>query len=106
MTHPGFIGGMIGAFVGLLGGVFGTYCSYRNACSQKERRWILVYAGAWLVLIGGFISMVLFLFPLGATPWWATVGVFALFFPLLILSIRHLNRLRQEGLAGKGADRT
>jgi len=106
MTHPGFIGGMIGAFIGLLGGAFGTYCSYRNAHSLRERRWILFYAGALLTLIGGFVAMVLFLFPPGTMPSWATVGIVALLIPLQILGIRHLTRLRQEGLAGKGADLT
>jgi uncharacterized membrane protein YfcA len=58
----GLIGAILGSAIGIAGGLFGTYCSYRRAHSQRERRFVILASSAISVYVGLFL-VVLFLFP-------------------------------------------
>jgi peptidoglycan/LPS O-acetylase OafA/YrhL len=95
LTHPGFIGGMAGAALGLLGGIFGIWRTYRRARSRKERSWILIYAVAIFIFC---ILSLLVVFSASATG----KVVFWIIYPLCLSGLifgvtRHLNRLHAEG---------
>ena len=55
----GTIGIWIGPLVGFLGGVFGTFCSYKSAKSSRERRFVLKMAAAITLYIVGFLAVLL-----------------------------------------------
>ena len=90
-SNPGFVGGLAGAFLGLIGGILGTWFSYRNANSKKERGWIIFYASAI------FIFCVAYLCLLAATSE-ATKTIIQIIYPFLLILVilrvtRHLHRL-------------
>jgi hypothetical protein len=60
----GWIGGLLGSFIGLLGGVFGTWMSIRNTKGPRERAlmvrasvecWVLVTTFLVLLIGGQFV---------------------------------------------------
>jgi hypothetical protein len=93
--------GILGAVLGLGGGIFGTYCSIKNTKTPAEKRFMIRYG------VAGWLALVLLVFvPLalrfsGVIPAWLEWALFALFFVLLLPSIRWANRrqaaLRQAG---------
>jgi membrane protease YdiL (CAAX protease family) len=58
----GLVGGIVGSVLGLAGGLFGTYSSYRRAKSSRERRFVIWASISIFVYVGSFLA-VLFLFP-------------------------------------------
>ena len=57
----GLIGAIVGSAVGVAGGLFGTYCSYRRAKSAREQRFVIWASIGIFVYIGSFLA-VLFIF--------------------------------------------
>ena len=96
---PGLAGGVAGAVLGLLGGVYGTWCSIRSGRSAAERRFLVkvsaVTWGALLLLIG----LPLALSWARVIPQWLYWVAFALFFAPLVPFILWANR-RQTALRG------
>ena len=93
-SHPGFIGGMAGAFLGLLGGVLGTWFSYRNANSEKERRWIILYAASIFIFCTAYIFLSL---AVSETIRTVLQIIYSLLLIVLIVGVtRHLNRLHRD----------
>jgi len=82
----GSIGGLVGGGLGLMGGVIGTYASYRHASGQRERRFVLVAAASLTAAIAGFLAA-LFFTPMPYRPFLWVPYAF-----LLPLGIYALNR--------------
>lgn len=77
--------GVVGAIVGILGGLLGTYFSIRNTTGQRERRFVICAAVAtWAVL--GLLALLIYAFPR------ATGVAMTSFFGLLPFAILYLNR--------------
>jgi len=94
VTRPEVIGVMLGCLLGLLGGITGTYFSYRKAKSHAERVWILFYATAILAFCIVLAAVMLINSRLG----WI---IFQIGYPLaLVASIiaitRHLKQIRED----------
>jgi len=94
LTHPGFIGGLIGAAVGLLGGLVGTYFSLRSAKNRREKMAIVLFVVA---ILGATVAFLYFLLTAdkGARVYY-WLGFAVLYPPLLFLGIKLLNRLHAE----------
>jgi hypothetical protein len=52
----GIVGAIVGTVLGFVGSVIGTTVSLRNAKSNEERRYLIKWAIAFSVLIGGFLA--------------------------------------------------
>ena len=83
--------GLIGGFIGILGGVVGTYFSIHSTKTPVERRF-MVRAAIWTWLgVSAFLAA-LFLIPV---PWrWLAWLPYAIILPF---AIRHMNR-RQNAI--------
>lgn len=87
----GWIGGIAGGVLGLLGAGIGVYASLASAKSSAERRFVLIGSAVFCLLIGAHLAA-LFLIP---QPW---NGLSWLIYPpLLIATILWFNR-RQAAL--------
>ena len=53
----GWIGGIAGSAIGIAGGVFGTWCSIRNAQSQQERRFVIRWAVYFWLGCSAFLAL-------------------------------------------------
>jgi Ca2+/Na+ antiporter len=101
----GAVGGVLGALIGLGGGVFGTYCSIKNTRTAAERRFMVRSSVVlWLVVI----VMVLVpstLSPFGIIPVWLQWMLMALFAVMLLPFILWVNRYQAQlrGPQGPGA---
>ena len=90
----GWIGGILGALIGVAGGLIGTYYSVRNTRGPRERAFMVrVAVGCW-VLVLTFVAA-LFLTPAEYRYWlWLPYGL------VLVLGIGWANRaqarIRQE----------
>ncbi len=87
-------GAILGSCIGLLGGLFGTWCSIRNTQSPAERAFMIRCSIAvWLLVTAFVASLLLIPVPYNHLLWLPYVI-------LLILAIRRLNgvqaRLRAE----------
>lgn len=80
------IGGIGGAALGVLGGIFGVWCSIRAAKGPRERAFI-IKASVVLVLCCALFLAGLFLLP-ETVRWWLWVP----YVPLLIWGILTVNR--------------
>ena len=58
----GLIGAIVGSAVGVAGGLYGAYRSYKAAKGSRERRFVIWASIACFVCVGLFLA-VLFLFP-------------------------------------------
>jgi hypothetical protein len=94
----GWIGGIAGGAVGVIGAAIGVYASLGSAKSAAERRFLWIGTSVFCVLIGGHLAALFFI----PQPW---NGLSWLVYPpLLIATIFWFNRrqteLRQEGENG------
>jgi hypothetical protein len=97
----GAVGIVLGALIGLGGGVFGTYCSIKNTRTAVERRFMIRYSVViWLAVIS-LVFLPVGLSQFGLIPVWLQWTLFALFFLMLVPSIIWTNR-HQAGLRGSG----
>ncbi|MBD3217313.1 MAG: hypothetical protein GF310_03490 [candidate division Zixibacteria bacterium] len=87
--HPGLIGGILGGTIGLLGAVYGTYCSVKRAQTAKERHFILKAAALMTLALAAFLILLLTL----ESPWrfllWGAYGI------ALPLGIVYINKKQQ-----------
>jgi hypothetical protein len=58
----GLIGAIVGSAVGVAGGLFGTYRSYKAAKGRREQRFVIWASIGIFVYVGSFLA-VLFIFP-------------------------------------------
>jgi hypothetical protein len=88
----GAVGGVLGALLGLGGGVFGTYCSIKNTKTAAERRFMIRYSVViWLAVIA-LVLLPVGLSRFGLIPVWLQWALFTLFFLMLVPSILWANR--------------
>lgn len=95
----GWIGGIVGSVIGILGGLFGTWCSIRNTNSPREREFVVKASVMCWVFVGGFLAA-MFLIP---SPF-----RFLLWIPypfLLVAGIVYWNRGQQRIREEDEADR-
>jgi hypothetical protein len=89
-TQIGYLGGIIGAVIGLAGGAFGTYCSVKNTNSPSERKF-MIKASIWMWIALGIFLGLMFLIP---SPYrfllWIPYGF------LLPVGIRYINKQQGE----------
>jgi hypothetical protein len=85
-----YLGGGLGAAIGLAGGIYGVRASLRNAKSDAERRLVWRFTAAILALIG-LLMAGLFLLP---PPYnWLSWIPYSI---VLVVSIRYANQLLAE----------
>jgi len=85
----GLMGAIVGSAVGVAGGLFGTYCSYRRAKSSRERRFVILASIAISVYVSSFLA-VLFLFPQ------TRPMIFIPYVFILVAGIGYLNRQQSK----------
>ncbi|MEM9399416.1 MAG: hypothetical protein AAF984_04345 [Verrucomicrobiota bacterium] len=56
LTHPGFIGGILGSIVGIIGGGLGMYCSLKRAKDATQKKAIWIFSALIVALVGVFIA--------------------------------------------------
>ena len=101
----GVVRGVLGALLGLGGGVFGTHCSIKNTRTAVERRFMIRYSVViWLAVIA-LVLLPVGLSQFGLIPVWLQWALFALFFLMLVPSILWANRHQAHlrGSQGPGA---
>jgi hypothetical protein len=62
-TLGGWMGGLAGGAIGVLGGLFGTYCSIKNTNGPRERAFLIKASLLCWILIGAFIAGILLIPP-------------------------------------------
>lgn len=86
----GWLLGLGGALIGLLGGLFGTWCSVRNTKGPRERTFVLRASLVCWIAVGLFVALMSAL----PHPWrlllWIPYAI------LLPLGIRTWNRRQQQ----------
>jgi hypothetical protein len=82
----GMLMGFVGGFIGILGGLFGTWCSIRNTKSAEERRYMVRWAAYFWVGISAFVAIT-FVVPM---PY--RVALWMVYIPVLIWSIKACNK--------------
>ena len=98
----GAVGGVLGALIGLGGGVFGTYCSIKNTRTGVERRFMIRYIVViWLAVVS-LVLVPVALSQFGLIPVWLQWALFALFFALLVPSIFWANRHQAQLRGSQG----
>ena len=91
--HPGLIGGIAGAAIGLAGGVVGTCCSIRNTGGPRERAFV-IRASAVLWIAGLLFLAALLLLP---SPWRFLAWIpWAIAFPLGLARWNRVQRRIRE----------
>lgn len=86
---PGWIGGIVGGAIGLMGGALGTYASIRNTRTPRERAFVVRAAMVCWVAVTALIAA-LVLLP-GAKVWlWLAYGL------ALPLAVRYWNRRQAQ----------
>jgi hypothetical protein len=93
-THPGFIAGMAGGFIGMMGGLYGVFRSYRCAASSSAQRWIIMYAIAIFLICAGFVWA--FLAAQATHRIYYQIGFFILLGTITAIPVVHLNRLHRR----------
>ena len=82
----GWIGAIVGGGIGVLGGIFGTYCSLKSAKSGPERRLMIRWSVALWIGVTAFVAASLLL----PNPYrWLIWIPYA---PLLLWAINRCNR--------------
>ena len=81
----GVIGGIVGSALGLAGGLFGAYCSYKRAKGPRGRRFVVFGSLLLFSFIALFLALIL-LFP-EYRPWISLVYTI-----ILVTAIRYINR--------------
>ena len=95
----GWIGGIGGSVIGILGGAFGTYCAIRGTKGPVERAFVVrISAICWVLALAFLLGMLLI-------PSWYKFLLFIPYTLLMIFGILWLNktqcRIRNEE-AGRG----
>ena len=92
----GLSGAVLGPILGLLGGVFGAWCSIRNTRSVRERRFMIRMTVLVWLLLCGLIGVPLVLMLMGVVPRWLYWTCFTVFFCILIPLIPWGNRRQHQ----------
>lgn len=92
--NPGWIGGIAGAAIGIIGGTIGTAASIRNTSSPRKRA-VAVRASIILWTAGILFLVLLFLLPM---PWRFLLWIpYSILLPLGIITWnRTAQRIREE----------
>jgi hypothetical protein len=91
LSHPGFIGGMFGALVGIIGGSIGFYRSWKKAKSSKEKQYMIGFTLVIVVVSAGFIALQLLGGTVAKTIGWICYGI--LYPALIVFGAKRLNQL-------------
>lgn len=94
----GWIGGVAGVLIGILGGVFGTYCSVKNTKSPAERAFAIRASVLCWIGVAIFV-LAMWLIPV---PW--KFGLIPVYIVGLFFSIRAWNK-RQSAIRSANAQR-
>ncbi len=92
----GLSGAVLGPILGLLGGIFGAWCSIKNTRSPRERRFMIRMTALLWVLLCGLIGVPLVLMLTKVVPPWFYWTCFTAFFCILIPLIVWGNRRQQQ----------
>jgi len=92
----GLSGAVLGPILGLLGGIFGAWCSIRNTRSPRERRFMIQMTVLVWLLLCLLIGVPLVLMLMGVVPRWLYWTCFAVFFCILIPLIPWGNRRQHQ----------
>lgn len=92
----GLSGAVLGPILGLLGGIFGAWCSIKNTRSPRERRFMIRMTVLVWLLLCGLIGVPLVLMLTGIVPAWFYWMCFTVFFCILIPLIFWGNRRQQQ----------
>jgi hypothetical protein len=60
-VDAGLVGGIVGATIGVLGGLVGTYFSIRNTAGPRERRFMIRVAIVAWIAVSAFVAGLLLL---------------------------------------------
>ena len=90
MVTPGIIVAIIGASIGVAGGIFGIWRSIKKASSAEERKLMVKASGIIWIKVIVFVSLVIFL----PAPW--RFWLWGLYGPLLFICIWKINRSMQK----------
>lgn len=82
--------GYVGCFIGLLGGILGTYVSIKNSTGPRERAFIIKASLLCWIFVVGFLAA-LFLAP----PFWRWV-LWSLYILLLLWGIIAMNKAQSR----------
>jgi uncharacterized membrane protein YfcA len=83
--NVGLVGAIAGSAVGIVGGLIGTYFSYRRAKNVNERRFVIFGSTGIFVYVGSFLA-VLFILPQ------THPTIFIPYAIILVVGITYLNR--------------
>ena len=98
--NPGLVAGLVGAFMGLVGGAIGTYASIRNTAGPRERAFMIRVAGVvWIAVTAFLVALVVVPFPYKWLLWIAYV-------PALVAAIVWGNRRQRQIRSEEGAAAT
>jgi len=92
----GLSGAVLGPIVGILGGIFGAWCSIKNTRSPRERRFVIRMTLLVWVLLCGLIGVPLVLMLTKVVPPWFYWTCFTVFFCILVPMIVWGNRRQQQ----------
>ena len=98
LLATGLTGAILGPILGLLGGIFGCWCSIKNTKSPRERQFMIKMTILMWVLITILIGIPLVLMLSGTISrpvYWVCVGIFfALLLPFILWSNAHQKRIQ------------
>ncbi len=80
----GLTGAIVGSILGLLGGIFGAWCSIKNTKSPGERRFMIGMTVLFCAMLFVLMGLPLTLTLAGIVPKWFFWGCFAAFFVFLM----------------------
>jgi len=96
LVASGLSGAVLGPILGLLGGVFGAWCSIKNTRSPRERRFMIRMTVLVWLLLCGLIGTPLVLMLTRIVPAWLYWTCFTIFFCILIPLIFWGNRRQRQ----------
>ena len=100
LLTAGVVGAILGPILGLLGGVFGSWCSIRNTHSPRERRFMVRMTVLLWTLLTALIGVPLALALAGLIPKWVYWSCWGVFFvgllPLIVWANRRQRCIQME----------
>ncbi len=92
----GLSGAVLGPIIGIMGGIFGAWCSIKSTRSPRERRFMIRMTVLLWVLLCGLVGVPLVLMLTKVVPAWFYWTCFTVFFCILIPLIFWGNRQQQQ----------
>ncbi|MBI4244331.1 MAG: hypothetical protein HY606_09605 [Planctomycetes bacterium] len=90
--YSGIIGAVVGSLIGIFGGAYGTYCSYKSAKTNSERKFVILFS-LIIIFVVGIDLLLLFILPSSYS--WIVFAVFPFWlFPLIFWGNIKLKQLR------------